>query len=110
MEGFWEGFGRPKSSIFTLFSMFCRSHFRSAFGKSQKSTQEAQQDAEGGFLDLDSGGPRPPGERKREGNKSLGLHKELGLSDWPSVIGQDVSESDVAECPARFAHLRWAAD
>ena len=27
LEGFWEGFGRPKSSIFALFSMFFRSRF-----------------------------------------------------------------------------------
>ena len=27
LEGFWEGFGRPKSSIFTLLSMFFRTHF-----------------------------------------------------------------------------------
>ena len=46
------------------------------------------------FWALDSDGPQPPGERKREGNKSLGLHKELGLSDSPSVMGQEVSESD----------------
>ena len=59
---------------------------------------------------VDSGGPQPPGERKREGNKSLGLHKELGLSDSPFVIDLDVSESDVADDLARFAHLRWAAD
>ena len=43
LKGFWEGFGRPKSSIFALFSMFFRSRFWSALGKSQKSTQEAQQ-------------------------------------------------------------------
>ena len=77
---------------------------------SKKSAQEAQQDAERANLVADSGGPQPPGERKREGNKSLGLHKELGLSDSPFVIDLDVSESDVAVCLARFAHLRWAAD
>ena len=27
LEGFWEGFGRPKSLIFALFSMFFPSHF-----------------------------------------------------------------------------------
>jgi len=27
LEGFWLGFGRPKSMIFTLFSMIFRSHF-----------------------------------------------------------------------------------
>ena len=91
---FWEGFGSPKFLIFALFSMFFRSRFRSTLGKGKKSTQEAQQDAEGGFLDLVSGCPHPPGERKREGIKSLGLHNELGFSDSPSVMGQSVSESD----------------
>ena len=80
--------------IFALFSMFFRSRFRSTLGKGKKSTQEAQQDADGGFLPLDSGGPPPPGERKREGIKNLGLHNELGLSDSRSVMGQSVSESD----------------
>ena len=66
LEGFWEGFGRPKSSIFALFSMFFRSRFWSALGKSQKSTQEAQQDGDGGFLVADSGHPPPSwGEKKR---------------------------------------------
>ena len=90
LEGFWEGFGRPKSMIFALFSMFFRSRFRSTLGKGKKSTQEAQQDAEGGFLDLVSGCPHPPGERKREGITSLGLHQKLDLSDSPSVIEFDI--------------------
>ena len=59
---------------------------------SKKSAQEAQQDAERANLVVDSGDPLPPGERKREGNKSLGLHKELGLSDSPFVIDLDVSD------------------
>ena len=63
---FWEGFGRSKSSIFTLFSMFFRSHFWSTLGKSKKSTQEAQQDGEYANLVTDSGGPPPSwGETKR---------------------------------------------
>ena len=66
LEGFWEGFGRPKSSIFALFSMFFRSRFWSALGKSQKSTQEAQQDGEGANLVAVSGHPPPSwGEKKR---------------------------------------------
>ena len=40
------------------------------------------------ILDLDSGGPPPPGERKREGIKNLGLHNELGLSDSRAVMGR----------------------
>ena len=85
---FWKGFRRPKSLIFTLFSMFFRSHFWSTLGKSKKSTQEAQQDGEDANLVTDSGGPPPPGERKREGIKNLGLHNELGLSDSRAVMGR----------------------
>ena len=80
------------------------------FPKGKKSTQEGQQDAESAFLVLDSGCPPPPGERKREGIKSLGLHQELGLSDSPFEIGLGESESDLVYGPARPAHLRWAAD
>ena len=39
---FWEGFGRPKSLIFALFSMFFRSRFWSAFRKAKKSTKNAK--------------------------------------------------------------------
>ena len=85
---FWEGFGNPKFLIFALFSMFFRSRFRSTLGKGKKSTQEAQQDGDGAFLPLDSGGPPPPGERQREGIKNLGLHNELGLSDSRAVMGR----------------------
>ena len=86
LNRFRKGFGRPKFLIFALLSMFFRSRFRSTLKKGKKSTQEAQQDAEGGFLDLVSGCPHPPGERKGEGITSLGLHQKLDLSDSPSVI------------------------
>ena len=39
-SGFWEGFGRPKSTIFEFFSLFFRSHFWSTLGNNKKSTQE----------------------------------------------------------------------
>ena len=41
LEGFWEGFGRPKSSIFALFSMFFRSKFWKTFWKGKKSKKMA---------------------------------------------------------------------
>ena len=106
LDGFWEGFGRPKSSIFVFFSM--------NFSKSVSAEQKID--------------PRGPTRRRRwifgpgfrlspaswgkkiEGIKSLGLHQELGLSDSPFVIGQDVSESDLVCDLACPAHLRWAAD
>ena len=67
LGGFWEGFGRPKSSIFALFSMFFRCHFSSAVRKSKKPTKMGQQDTESDFLELGSGDPQAPGERKRIG-------------------------------------------
>ena len=65
---------------FHNFSMCLPSHFRSAFGKGQKSTQEASKYGSCTFLLPVSGHPPPPGERKREGIKSLVYHKEFGLS------------------------------
>ena len=68
LKGFWEGFGkgfgRPKSLIFALFSMFFRCHFTGAVGKAKKTTKMSQQDAESDFLELGSGDPQAPGERK----------------------------------------------
>ena len=64
LGGFWEGFGKPKSSIFALFSMFFRCHFSSAVRKAKKTTKMGQQDAESNFLTLGSGDPQAGGERK----------------------------------------------
>ena len=64
LGGFWEGFGRPKSSIFAFFSMFFRCHFSSAVGKAKKTTKMGQQDAESNFYTLGSGDPQAGGERK----------------------------------------------
>ena len=64
LEGFGEGFGRPKSLIFAFFSMFFRCHFTGAVGKAKKTTKMSQQDAESDFLELGSGDPQAPGERK----------------------------------------------
>ena len=46
LGGFGEGFGRPKSLIFALFSMFFRSRFWSAFPKAKKSSPETEKGAE----------------------------------------------------------------
>ena len=64
LGGFWEGFGRPKSSIFAFFPMFFRCRFSSAVGKAKKSTKMGQQDTESANLTLGSGARDPPGERK----------------------------------------------
>ena len=42
LGGFWEGFGRPTSSIFALFSMFFRCHFSSALRKAKKLGKNAK--------------------------------------------------------------------
>ena len=64
LGGVWEGFGRPKSLIFALFSMFFRCRFSSAVGKAKKSTKIGQQDTESKNFGLESGDPQAPGERK----------------------------------------------
>ena len=64
LGGFGQGFGRPKSLIFALFSMFFRCHFTGAVGKAKKTTKMSQQDAESDFLEPGSGDPQAPGERK----------------------------------------------
>jgi len=51
----------------------------------QKITPRDPTRVESANLVADSGSPQPPGERKREGNKNLGLHKKLGLLDSPFV-------------------------
>ena len=112
-EAFWEDFGRvlgcqnPRFSHFfrCFFDVNFEERFRRAKNQPKRPNKSRKRKFSGGFRR-----PQPPGERKREGNKSLGLHKELGLSDSPSVMGQDVSESDLVYGPARPAHLRWAAD
>ena len=71
LGGFWEGFGRPKTSIFALFSMFFRSHFASAFRRGKISAQVGPKDGEGKILELGSGVRETPGERKREGLQDL---------------------------------------
>ena len=94
----------PKSLIFVFFSMFCRCRFSSALRKAKKSANMSQQDTESGNFGAGSDDPLAPGERQREGYKIFALHKELGFSDSPSVIGQDVSESEFETSLARRWH------
>ena len=70
----------------------------------KKSTKMSQQDTESENFGPGSDDPLAPGERQREGYKIFALHKELGFSDSPSVIGQDVSESDFETSLARRWH------
>ena len=83
LGGFWEGFGRPKSSIFALFSMFFRSHFWSTLGKSKKSAQEAQKQQNSASWRSGCGDPQAPGERQREGNKNLTENLSVPLELGP---------------------------
>ena len=71
LDRFWEGIGRPKLSIFALFATFFCNHFSSAFRRGEKSAQIGPRRGEGALLELDTGGPRAPGERKREGLQDL---------------------------------------
>ena len=64
----------------------------------------SQQDTESENFGPGSDDPLAPGERQREGYKIFALHKEFGFSDSPSVIGQDVSESDFETNSARRWH------
>ena len=104
LDGFWEGFGRPKSLIFVFFSVFLRCRFSSALRKAKKSSNMSQQDTESENFGPGSDDPLAPGERQREGYKIFALHKELGFSDLPSVIGQDVSDSEFETSSARRWH------
>ena len=87
-----------------FFPVFFRCRFSSALRKAKKSANMSQQDTESGNFGQGSDDPLVPGERQREGYKIFALHKELGFSDSPSVIGQDVSESDFEISPARRWH------
>ena len=78
LEGFWEGLGRSKTSIFAVFSCFFRCDFRSAFRKAEKSTKKANLEP---FAHWDCGGPPPAGRDYREGSRSA---KEV-----QTILGED---------------------
>ena len=63
LEGFWEGFGKPITSIFAFFSLFFRSKFWKTFWKGKKSKTNGQQDDEGPILRPGRRNVRGPGER-----------------------------------------------
>ena len=90
--------------IFVFFSVFFRCRFSSALRKAKKSSNMSQQDTESENFGPGSDDPLAPGERQREGYKIFALHKELGFSDLPSVIGQDVSDSEFETSSARRWH------
>ena len=97
-KGFGEGFGRVLGHQNPRFSRFFRCFLEVIFEARSggvRNRPEKPPSAEVALFCLRFPViPPPPGERKREGIKSLGLHNELGFSDSPSVMGQSVSESD----------------
>ena len=90
--------------IFVFFPMFFRCRFSSALPKAKNSSKISQQDTESKNFGPGSDDPLAPGERQREGHKTLALHKEFGFSDLLSVIGQDVSDSEFETSSARRWH------
>ena len=92
LEGFWEGFGRSKTSIFAVFSCFFRCDFRSAFRKAKKSTKKATNSHIVAFLARDCGATPPAGRDYREGSRSAKEVQTFLVEDRISIEG-----------PARFA-------
>ena len=66
MGRFWEGLGKPKSLIFTFFSMFFRSKIQSATRKGQKFEKKAKGLHFSASWCRVGGVPPLPGERRRE--------------------------------------------
>ena len=62
---FWEGFGKPKSMIFALFSMFFRCRFSSAVRMAKKSSKNAKKPNFSAFWRRVCGGPPPRWGKER---------------------------------------------
>ena len=63
LEGFWDGFGRPKSLIFAFFSYFFDLNFNRFFWKAKKSKKIASKEDEVVILGPARRNVRGPGER-----------------------------------------------
>ena len=100
MGGVWE----PKILDFrTFFDVFSMSFFKRA-SEGEKIDQNEPTRHRKRKFGPGSDDPLVPGERQREGYKIFALHKELDSSDLPSVIGQDVSDSEFETSSARPWH------
>ena len=94
LKGFWVDFGRvlggrnPGFSYF--FGCFFEVIFEARLGRAKNRPKRPNKTEMVEIWWRIPVIPPPPGERKREGIKSLGLHNELGLSDSPSVIEFDI--------------------
>ena len=108
LRGFWEGFGRPKSSIFTFFSMFFRCKFRSAFLKAKKSKKNAPR-SRMGLIWGRPGGMRGLRGREKERGGSLRCRIYRKQAGYRRSQARSMTRSMMVY-PARPVHLRWAAD
>ena len=70
LGGFWGGFGKPKSLIFALFSIFSRSIFLTIFFEGQKIEKKSPTEEHRTHFGTGLRNERPPGERRREGGKA----------------------------------------
>ena len=70
LGGFWGGFGKPKSLIFALFSIFFRSIFLTIFLKAKKSKKKRPTEERTTHFGTGLRNERPLGERKREGGQA----------------------------------------
>ena len=106
LGGFWEGKILDFRTFFVIFSM----QNLACNLEGQKIEKKSLQDGECENLPLDSGHPRPPGERKREGSESLTENLSLTLRAWSFVMGPELLITDLIVIQHASHHLRWAAD
>ena len=103
---FWEAETLDFRIFFVIFSM---QNFDCNF-EGPKIEKKSRQDGECENLALDSGRPRLPGERNREGSESSDRGLELDTSSL-DLCDRTGAFDKRSYCDlARFAHLRWAAD
>jgi len=87
--GFGQGLGRPKTSIFALFSMIFRSKFWKTFWKGKKTKKRAS-----------AGGPPEKAPPQKRNVRARGREREGDKFD------QDLDEDLDLESSTR-RHLRW---
>ena len=87
--GFWDDFGRPKSSIFLFFSMFFSKHFSNSVLEGEKIEKKPAKTKRHGFWAGPAECAEPGGEREGEIRRSrprLLKLSILGLIDiWPRL-------------------------
>ena len=86
LASFWEA----KAFDFHIYSMFFRCKIWIATWKGKKSKKKATKQQISASWRRVGGGPQAPGERKREGSKSLTENLSLASGAWPFVISLDL--------------------